>query len=70
MKIKKTKLQLLVSVTIECTAPESFTSQAEFDKEDGKAMQKYVAERIREVLNGAWQYAARASKVTVKPNSK
>lgn len=65
-KIKNANLQFSVTVTVECTEPEAFTSNEEFQKEDAKAMEQYIAECLRESLAGKWQYAARVRKVTVK----
>ena len=65
MKIKNETINLMVTVRIECTEPESFANQRDFKESDVAAMKPYLIEKIREALAESWQYAAQVTKVTI-----
>lgn len=65
-KINTIKFEYLVKIEVECTEPESFPNQEEFNKEDGGDMKHYLKLRMLNTLTECWQNAARVKKVKVK----
>ena len=60
-------MHILVTLDVACSEPESFSSQAEFDKNDGRSMRPYIKEKIQDAVRGAYNYTAKVDgfKVTV-----